>query len=239
MDDVTREIQQEREEAERERNRPPKITNDPVKRARYVWIGGTMLIDALTAWIIWQLTSLWYYAVIWVIAGAGGLLYSEDLKTRVGNNPEQQEYANRGVWVSAGAVFLMALFIGAMFVTRFEATWIDAVLELTSVGLFFFHLYQSYQYHNLDDEVQARNEEARAEERTRKKEREIHRAARLVERKQKQHSLKDNYRQQYGPAFDVALNNGKTEKTNNRPPMQQTMRAYAADDENPTSPSPR
>jgi hypothetical protein len=233
MDDVTREIEQEREEIERERNRPPKVSNSQVDRARIVWIGGSILIDGLTAWLIYTMTGYWYYALIWVVAGAGGLLYSEDLKTRIGNNPEQQEYADRGVKVSAIAVFVMAVLVGGIFVTGYAASWVDAILEAAAVGLFFFHLYQSYQYHNLDDEVIARNEEARAEERNKKREREIHRAARIVERKRKQLSLREKYRKEYGGAFDAALGKDKPVK------MELEMRSFALDDENPTTPPRR
>jgi len=225
-DRIAKLIQDERLAAEREQARPPKVNDKPVQMARNVWIYGLTGIDALTAYLIYYLTGYIPYGVIWFLAGAGGLLYSEYLKERVGNNNEQMRIGERGVNISAGLVLAMALLSGGLWVTNIRLEWMNALMELTAVGLFFFHLWQSYQYHSTDDEIVARNEEARREARNKKQIGEAHRAARVVESLKVRDGVEDLYRNDHGAAFDAAYGKDvkqqeiKRASFTNRPPSE-------------------
>lgn len=203
-DKIAEKIRKERLQAEQELNKPKKVSNRQVKEARIVWMSGVALIDLVTAWLILQVTGFEIYAVIWVLAGAGGLLYSERLKERVGNNQEQGEISTRGVNVSAGAVALMAILAGTAYVTNYQSTYMNAGFEIFAVLLFLFHLYQSYIYHLADEEEKALNQEARFEAQADREIRETHRAARKVETEKLVDGLKGSYREEHGKAFDAA-----------------------------------
>lgn len=203
-DKIAKEIADEKARRELEKSKPPKVSNAQVKEARFVWMAGTILVDLLTAYLIYAQTGYWYYAVIWVLAGAGGLLYSERLKERIGNNREQKDIGERGVKTSAFSVLGMALIVGTVWVLKSANDYIDAVIEVASLVLFFFHLYQSYQYHAIDDDVIAVNDEARSEDDEARATRQAHRAARIVESKKVKSGVVENYRDEHGAAFDAA-----------------------------------
>lgn len=204
-DKIAMEIQEERARAEREKSKPRKPSSKQVEEARYMWMGGAAVVDLLTAWLIYQETTYWYYALIWVLAGAGGLLWSERLKERIGKNREQTKIADNGVTVSAAAIVIMALVVGTVWVLRINVLWMNALQEISALVLFFFHLFQSYQYHQKDDEIQAADEEARLEAQNERAIREAHRAARLVESKKVKSGYENSYRAEHGAAFDAAL----------------------------------
>lgn len=204
-DRIAQEIENERLRMEQEKLKPARISDKQVKEAKYAWMVGTVGIDILTAWLMWTMTGYWYYALVWAIAGAGGLLWSERQKERIGNNDEQKILAKRGKNVSAFAVFGMALVIGFVWVTKMQGNWINATIELTSLFLFFFHLYQAHEFHEKDDEQEAMNEEARNEAKANSEIRAAHRANRKVESKKNRDDIQGVYRQRHGAAFDAAL----------------------------------
>ena len=198
------EIQNTRLEQERAKSAPKKVSDAQVKEARIMWMAGSVLIDLLTSYLIYMLTGYWYYAGIWVLAGAGGLLWSERLKERIGKNKDQRKIADNGVTISGGAVFLMALLVGTVWVMKIASPWMAALMESSALVLFFFHLFQAYQYHQKDDEVIAADEEARLEAQNEKGIREAHRAARLVESKKTKQGYEDEYVRQHGAAYIAA-----------------------------------
>lgn len=205
--EIAREIQIERARIEQEKSRPKPVSRNQVKEAKYVWVGGTVIIDLLTAYLIYTVTGYWYYAVIWALAGAGGLIYSERLKERIGNNKEQLTIGDRGVKISAGMVAFMALVAGAMWVTKSYTSYLSVLIEASAVGLFLFHLWQSYQYQHTDDGYKADNEEALLEENNERRIRESHRAGRVVSSRKVERGLQEAYRKEHGEAFDAAMGN--------------------------------
>ncbi|RPJ29412.1 MAG: hypothetical protein EHM33_00775 [Chloroflexi bacterium] len=237
---IAKQIEAEKARREADQNKPKKVTQKQVDEARFVWMAGVFLIDALTAWLIWTLTTYLPYAVIWIFAGAGGLLYSERLKERIGNNAEQGKIGERGVKASALAVVLMALLVGTIWVTKVQYVWLNAVMEVTAVVLFFFHVWQSYQYHSVDDEVVAANEEARSEEENLRQIRGVHRAARYVDTIKNREGVADSYRKDHGAALDAALNmygvdvqqvrQQNQNQTKNQPPQQPRGTSYSIND---------
>lgn len=207
--EIAEEIKAERARVEREKLKPKPVSKNQVREARYVWMGGVIVIDLLTAYLIYEVTGFWYYSVIWALAGAGGLLWSERLKERIGSNKEQLEIAERGVKISAGFVVFMAIVVGGLWVTGYRTNYFFLLIEACSVGLFFFHLWQSYQFEHKDDGYIADNEEARLEEQNERRIREAHRAARVVENRKVERGVKEDYRKQHGEAFDTVINRGK------------------------------
>lgn len=234
-EELAMEMEAERERREAETNKPARVSRSQVKEARFVWMAGVTLIDALTAWLIFEVTGFLPYAIVWVLAGAGGLLYSERLKERVGNNQKQMDIGDRGVKVSAVLVAAMALFVGTVWITHTSLSWIDALMEITAVTLFMFHLWQSYTFHSVDEEIVAANEEARNEEENEKNIRAVHRAARIVTARKRKSLLKDSYRKTHGPALDQALINLGFDvpqdqgRQNNQPNQPKPQQAFAAD----------
>src|SRR5690349_15720102 len=93
----------------------PKVQTHHVLWARWVWTIGVVLIDLLTGYAISQVSVL-FYALTWVLSGAGGLLWSEFISERVGNNPDQRKIGETGITVSAIGVFVMALAAGSVWV---------------------------------------------------------------------------------------------------------------------------
>lgn len=207
---IAKEIEEERKRREMNKDKPVKIQMGQVEEARIFWMIGVGLIDVLTAWLIYSLTGYWYYALIWVVAGAGGLLWSERLKGRIGNNDEQMSLGDRGVKIAAFLVVAMALLIGTYWVLKTFPTWLFPAVEISAVSLFFFHVYQAYRYHSVDDEVVARNEEARLEEENKRRIKEAHRAARLVESRKTERGVKETYRKEHGSALDAAMGKAGT-----------------------------
>ena len=204
-DKIAAEIEAEKLRREQEKSKPKKISHSQVKEAKFIWMAGILLIDLLTSALIWAITGYWYYALVWIAAGAGGLLWSERQKERIGNNIEQIDIGDLGVKVSGVLVFVMAVTVGLIWVTKSKALWLDAVMEITAVVLFFYHLFQAYRYHQVDDEVIASNEEARSEEEAKREIRAAHRAARLVESKKVKSGVVGVYQEQHGAAFNAAL----------------------------------
>lgn len=203
--EIAEEIKAERARIEREKLKPKPVSRSQVKEARYVWVGGIIIIDVLTAYLIYEVTTFWYYALIWAASGAGGLLLSERFKERVGNNKAQSEIAARGVAVSAFSVLGMALISGAIWIANLYTSYLFILIEASAVGLFFFHLWQSYMFQHLDDGYIADNEEARLEEANDRKVRGVHRAARIVESRKLVHGVKNEYRKEHGEAFDAVV----------------------------------
>lgn len=202
---IAQEILEEREEIERQKIAPPPINDTPVKMAKFIWVGGVLLLDVFSAYIIYLRIAA-YYAIIWLLVGAGGLLYSEAQRERIGNNDIQQSIGQAGVYVSAAAVFLMGLFAGYIYLyPASNPVWLSFSIELATVSLFAYHLVQAYRYHINDDEFIAQNEEARLEKAQQRKLRAAHRAARRVAAKAQKIDVEEQYRQKWGPAYDAAL----------------------------------
>lgn len=174
MDEITARIEAKKKAREDEKHAPPEIDHAPVKFSKYVWVGGAILIDFATSYAVWQITR-WWWGVVWILAGAGGLVFSEWQRERVGNNPTQRNLGQQGVTWSAIAVFGMGISAGGIYLLGYTyVAWAEIGVFLTTATLFCWHLYRSYQYHISDDDYVERNELARDEE---AHQRELHRIA--------------------------------------------------------------
>jgi hypothetical protein len=174
-------------------------------------------IDAATAYALWIiLAPYWWYAALWLVFGAGGLIFSEWLWERVGNNEKQIAISSASKKVSAAAVMLMALFTSVELVTNIiTAEWVGGFAVFVVISLAGFHAWQSYQYHEVDDDYIALTLEAKAEASNQKELRSIHRAGRRIEAKKKVYVTGAMYQGKHGDAF------GKLTGKNFQKPTQQ------------------
>ena len=203
-DEITKRIEDKRKKREAEDHPAPQINRTPVVISKVVWIGGVIFIDLATGYAVWQITR-WWYGLIWVLGGAGGLILSEWQRERIGNNRRQRELGDQGVRWSAIAIVTMALASGIVYLLRYTNS-VPAVIGVfvCLTILAFWHVYRSYQYHILDDEYIERTREARDEEEHKRAMREIDRAAREAELASKENARIAEHKIWLGTAFDVA-----------------------------------
>lgn len=205
-DVIADQIRQDKEKAARDKIVPAKKNTPQVETAKIAWTLGALAIDIATAYAIYVITGYFWYGVFWIVAGGGGLIWSQWIKERVGNNAEQNKIGEAGVIVSGLAVLIMAFVTGVVFVLGMTGLlWVEALTVVATVGLFLYHVFQAYRYHEADDDITAAQEEARAEARALKEIREIHRAARVVEAKKKALQLLSGYEGEHGDAIRAAL----------------------------------
>ena len=201
---IARMIEERKRKAEQDNETPVEIQGAQVKASLIVWMLGAVLVDVVSAAIIWRVLY-WWYAIGWFLAGAGGLVYSEWLRTRIGNNRKQRDIGNAGVVVSAVMVILMALVAGYAFIRElFLDIYVENFTLFSVIFLFGYNIFRSYRYHNLDDAVAERNAEAREVERHEKEMRSIERARREVEAMKEEDAYAAEYRREHGEAFDAA-----------------------------------
>lgn len=216
MSDIAERIKRRKEEREAEKNPTPQISQIEVKMAAWVWQLGVVAVDIATAYIVWQITFL-FYGVLWFLAGAGGLLWSERQRQRVGNNDDQRKIGELGVTVSLVAVIVMAIASGVAYILGYSRLgWIEAITLSASIGLFFYHVIQARRFHILDDEFIERTLEARREAEHKRDMREIERAHREAEKEKELVEMEKQRRNQHGDAFDAAY----TKKNNPQRPQQ-------------------
>ena len=205
-DEIAKELFAEEEARVLAEFAPKSIQRGPVKGAKFAWMFVAFGIDIATAYaytII--LAPYWWYAVIWILAGAGGLLFSEWLWERIGNNDEQTRIAKTSKQVSAGAILVMALCAGVSLIMNWSRNTSMEIFAMTSaVGLICFHGWQAYQYHEKDDDHIATTMDARAGAENLKDIRRIHRAGMRVKAKKMVHNVGSKYQQQHGAAFTAA-----------------------------------
>lgn len=186
---------------------PKKISKNQVKAAKYTWMGITVVVDAATAYAYTViLDPYWWYGFIWFLVGAGGLIFSEWLWERIGNNDEQRKIASASKNTSAIAVFIMALLAGFALVMGWSGQkWMEVFAMASAIGMSFFHGLQAYRYHEVDDEYISETEDALADANSQKEIRNYHRAGMRVKAKKAVRNIGSQYRSQHGAAFDAAL----------------------------------
>lgn len=230
LEQIEREIAEEREKAEQAKIPVPQVSRAPVIFARFAWIAGVIGVDAYTAWI-WLIYTTWFYAVVWFAVASVGLIYWDIADNRPGNNQKQSAKAKEARVVSAVAVILMAFVAGAINLLGLRSPYISVGIEIASLALAGYHLFSWYTYDAVDDERVARNDEARAEADSDREVRAAHRAGRRVAAKLGRIRIDNVYRQKYGKAYDAARGI-PAEGNNGNVPRQQRPSA------NPTQSSP-
>lgn len=214
-DDIAKEILDEEEERIKAEFSPKKISRTQVSGAKFAWMAVAIGIDLTTAYALYLVFSpYWWYAAFWAIAGAGGLMFAEWLWERIGNNDEQTRIAQTSKTVSAVAVLGMALLAGAALIMGWQrAQWMEILAFVIVVGLVCFHGWQSYQYHEKDDDYIAATEDARKGAENMKEIRKIHRAGQRVAAKKLVRRVGEKYEKEHGAAFTAATGRQFTSKT--------------------------
>lgn len=213
--EIAEEIMKEEEARIMAEFAPKEIQRTQVKGAKVAWMLVATAIDLTTAYALYLVFApFWYYAVIWAIAGAGGLMFAEWLWERVGNNDEQMRIATTSKNVSAIAILAMAVLAGIAVIMGWQrAAWIEVTAFVSVVGLFCFHGWQAYQYHEKDDDYIAATEEARANAENMKDIRKIHRAGLRITAKKRVHKAGEKYQKEHGQAFTAAAGRSFASKT--------------------------
>lgn len=214
-DEIAQELKNEEEARIMAEYAPKSISRTQVKGAKFAWMAVAIGIDIATAYAYFViLAPFWWYGVLWLIAGAGGLMFAEWLWERIGNNEEQTKIASASKTVSAVAVLVMALLSGvALILGVTRAPWMEIIALVSAVGLACFHGWQSYQYHEKDDDYIAATEDARADANNQKEIRKVHRAGQRVAAKKVVHRTGAKYQEQHGNAFAAAAGRSYASET--------------------------
>ena len=203
-DEIAEEIMKEEEARILAEYAPKQIQRTQVKAAKIAWMFVAVCIDIATAYVVYLMTT-WWYAVIWLLAAAGGLLFAEWLWERVGNNDEQENISRISKNVSAAAVLIMGLFSGVAYIMGWTNSYVvENIVLIVTLSLFGFHGWQAYQYHEKDDDYIAATEDARAEAKNLKDIRVIHRAGMRVRAKKLVRNTGSKYEKEHGSAFVAA-----------------------------------
>ena len=217
MSTLAERIKERKAAREAEQNPVPKISQAEVITSAWVWQLGVVAIDIATSYIVWQITFL-FYGIVWFVAGAGGLLWSERQRQRVGNNDIQRAIGETGVTVSLVAVIVMAVGSGVAYILGYSRLgWIEAITLVSAVGLFFYHVIQARRFHVLDDEFIERSIEARREAEHKRDLREIERARREVEKEKELDENEGKQRSKHGDAFDAAYTKKQSQEPRQNP----------------------
>lgn len=205
-EEIEKELKAEEEALMLKEFEPKKIGKSQVTGAKFVWMFIAIGIDLITAYALVKIMNpLWYYAALWIIAGAGGLLFAEWLWERIGNNDEQVKIANTSKTVSALAVVIMALASGVAVIMEWQGLKVMEIgILFVTVGLVCFHGWQAYQYHEKDDDYIAQTLDALADAKNEKEIKSIHRAGRRVTAKKTVYNTGERYQKIHGGAFKAA-----------------------------------
>ena len=202
---IVKRIEDNHKQQELDENPPKPISHTQVASAKAAWTIGALLIDVATAYAVWQIT-FWWWGAFWFLAGAGGLIWSQWLYERVGNNATQRKISHAGIITSAVCIVLMAILAGTVYMLGYtKLVWVEVLTFVSVIALFCYHVLQAYRYQMIDDKYIEETKEARAVESHDRKMREIERARRETENAYYQADKEQEYRERYGPAFDTAL----------------------------------
>lgn len=205
-DEIAEQILADKKQTERAQTAPRKVESHQVKMAKHVWMIGAVVIDVVTAVLVWKITGWLPYGVFWFLAGAVGLIWSDYLRDRIGNNATQTSIGERGVVVSGLAILVMALLAGVCYVLGFtRLVWVEALTVVATVGLVLYHVFMAYIYYNADDAIKEENREALLNAAAEKQILEIHRAARIVAAKKARLAQLHEYEGEHGAAMNAAL----------------------------------
>jgi hypothetical protein len=213
-------------ESESERTAKLKIDSSMVSVAGYIWQIGVIGVDALTAYLIGAKILAWYYGLAWFLAGALGLIFAENLRSRIGNNDAQDKIGTTGVIVSIVAVIAGAIYAGIINIVGITIS-AEIVVMAGVIVLVMYHVGAAYLYYNADDENKSRTEEARAIDLHKRRLAELERKNREAELIKQQAERRNELVAQHGDGFLDFIGARPTRATNPNPAPR--TREYAAD----------
>lgn len=218
-EEIAEEIMKEEEARIMAEFAPKDIQRSQVNGAKIAWMAVAIGIDVTTAYALFLVFQpFWWYAALWVVAGAGGLMFAEWLWERVGNNDEQTRIASTSKNVSAVAIVVMAVLAGVAMIMGWQRQpWMEVLALISVVGLACFHGWQAYQYHEKDDDYIAATEEARANANNLKEIRKTHRAGLRIAAKKRVHQVGEKYQKEHGAAFTAAAGRSFASEEHQKP----------------------
>ena len=128
----------------------PAPDNSPLDWSKHIYHAAVILIDALTAFMVSQLT-MWYYGVVWFLANALVFFIHHRNWERAENNDKQDRNTIVGMIVSVASMFILAVVSGGLYLTETRGAWVQIGIEVFAVTLFFYHAISIAVYRFTDD----------------------------------------------------------------------------------------
>lgn len=100
--ELAKRVQRRNEEREAQKTPTPQISQIEVRAAAWVWQLGVVAIDITTAYIVWQITML-FYGILWMLAGALSLLGCSASSVTAGQISPLPAQSQRPVRATLGA----------------------------------------------------------------------------------------------------------------------------------------
>jgi hypothetical protein len=199
--------------------------NSPLTHSKIAFVGGILVIDAVTSYTVWMITTYWYYGVIWFLVGAIAFFLHQRNWERSGNNDKQEKGAMIGMGVAVGAMLVVGTYSAIVFVMKTYTPFSEALIVGSSVILFFFHIYELGFYYFSDDDWITKRAIANAEAHSAKKIKIIKAADRVVSATKTTRDMRNASYTKHGDkgAVDAAIN-----RVSGNKPQGQSIQATRA-----------
>jgi hypothetical protein len=206
----------------------PAPDDTPLRNSEIAYNLAVIILDLMTGWIIGSIT-IWYYGVIWFLAGAIAFFLHSNNWEREGNNEYQEKNAKVGMIVAVASVFLMAVIAGGIYLTKWKSPYIMVGIEASTITLFFWNAFQVAMYRFNDDVWKMNRQIAQARANANKKVAFIKAAGTVVAANKKAIGERNNQYNKHGDrgAVDAAISQFDKQKG------QQMRPAYAETTEKP------
>lgn len=158
---------------EAEEPEPPTDTNN-LRNSTIAYHAVVIVLDLISGAIIGYM-SVWFYGVIWFLAGAIAFFQHHKNWENPNTNDYQLKNSTRGMVVSVVAVIAMGLLSGAVLILTsnniitFSSGYIGFAIEIVTVSLFVWNGYQFAMYKFKDDSFIIARDIARAKGNANKK----------------------------------------------------------------------
>lgn len=117
------------EELVAEEEPEPNTENSSLWINKVAYNAALTIVDAGTGWLIWQLTTYWYYGLIWFLAGAVVFFLHQKNYFTPGINEKQMKSSGTGIVVSVVSIALMAMVAGVLYVVGIRTQTADGLRE--------------------------------------------------------------------------------------------------------------
>lgn len=186
--------------------------NSALRNSKNAYSAAVLLLDLTTAYLVFMVTQVWFYGVIWFCAGYVAFGLHHKNWERAGNNEEQIKLSQNGLIVSVVSMLVMAIAAGGVYIAQvFHALinpmWTEIGIIAATVGLFGFHAIQVARYYFVDDSFKIQNAVARAKAQAHKKIQIADAAGEVVEANERARQKRNSHYGKFGDkgAVDAAI----------------------------------
>ena len=212
----------------------PSPDNSPLDLAKYIYHAAVILIDALTAYMVGELT-IWYYGVVWFLANALVFFIHHRNWERAENNDKQSRNTVVCMSVSVASMFILAIVSGGFYLTNTTGAWVQVGIEVFAVTLFFYHAIAIAIYRFTDDKWMMDRQIAKARANANKKIQITEAAGKVIDANKKVLAKRNEQYSQHGrQVVDKALAKVSNQDFTPRPVM--ASEAETVKEVNPTEP---